>query len=204
MEPQSTGIELQSSSQTPNVNVDNTEAPYHELDKSAMQPQPEHQTTSTVDNNINDETYLQPIIPPPQSNDHGNVDDNEAPYLDLDESVLQPQPAHRTTSSRDNSNTNDGASLLPMMIPHPPSENSDEYEYVHDPDAVLTDEEPYMDLDASSRQPESVYQEVTNPDKLKDSDTYLTLDPNSRSAETEYQALDTRGQDSDPTYATAI
>ena len=126
---------MESPSQIATANIDNTEASYLELDESAMQPQANHQlqTTSTVDNNINDDgTYLQPIIPLPLSDNHGNVDNNEAPYLELDESAMQPQPAHRTTSSRDISNTDDGAYLQPM-IPHPPSENPDEYEYVHDP-----------------------------------------------------------------------
>ena len=63
-----------------------------------------------------------------------------------------------------------------------------------------------MDLDASSQQPASVYQEVTNPENLKLSDTYLALDPKSRSAETEYEAINPCGQDigHTPTYATSI
>ena len=86
---------------------------------------------------------------------------------------------------------------LEPMISHLPS---DEYECVHNPNA------PYMELDVSSQQPASVYQEVTNPENLKHSDTYLALDPKSRSAETEYQAIDPRGRNegATPAYATSI
>ena len=163
-----------------------------------MQPQAEHQTTSMTDKNISDDgTYLQTITPHPPSNNHSNVDNNETPYLELDESAMQPQAGHQTTSKADN-NIKDGTNLQPT-IPHSLSDGHGEYEYVHYPDASLTDEKPYMDLDASSRQPTSVYQEMTNPKNLKLSDTYLALDPNSRHIETEYQAIDTRGQDSGPT-----
>ena len=63
-----------------------------------------------------------------------------------------------------------------------------------------------MELDVSSQQPASVYQEVTIPENLKRSDTYLALDPKSRSAEIEYQAINPRGQDEGHTssYATSI
>ena len=116
---------------------------------------------------------------------------------------MQPQPKHQTSSNNDITNADYGTYLEPI-VPRPPSDNHGEYEYVHDPDAVLIDEKPYMDLDASSQQPTSVYQEVTNPENLEQLDAYLALDPNSRSAESEYQAIDPLGQDAAPIYDTAI
>ena len=169
-----------------------------------MQPQPEHQATSNNDiTNTGDGTYLQPMIPHPPSDNHGNADNGETPYLELDESAMQSQADYQTISNNDITNTDDGTYLEPI-VPRPPSDNHGGYEYVHDPDAVLIDEKPYLDLDASAQQPTSVYQEVTNPENLDQLDAYLALDPNSRSAESEYQAIDPQGQDAGPTYDTAI
>ena len=171
-----------------------------------MQPQPEYQTTSNNDiTNTDDGAYLQAMIPHPPSDNHGNVDNGEAPYLELDESAMQPQADYKTTSNNDITNrpTEVGTYLEPIVL-HPLSDNHGEYEYVHDPDAVLTDENSYMDLDASAQQPTSVYLEVTNPENLEQLDAYLALDPNSRSAESEYQAIDPLGQDAGPIYDTAI
>ena len=107
--------------------------------------------------------------------------------------ALEPTPTGTelaTPRQISDANLDDDGTYLEPMISRPPS---DEYDCVHNPNAQ------YMDLDTSSQQPASVYQDVTNPEDLKHSDTYLVLDPKSRSAETEYQALDPRGHAS--TYA---
>ncbi|XP_072037521.1 uncharacterized protein [Amphiura filiformis] len=67
---------------------------------------------------------------------------------------------------------------------------------------VDSETETYMGIDMTSRQPESVYQGMTNPDKLKSDSDYLGLDASSRQNETEYQSVNAsietgRGHDND-------
>ena len=98
------------------------------------------------------------------------------------------------------SNNDDGAYLQPM-IPNAPPDNQEEYEYVRNSETE-TSEKPYMNLDASSRQPDLVYQEVTNPENLKEPDMYPDKDLKSSIADSKCRALGP--QNSEPTYDTAM
>ena len=123
-----------------------------------------------------------------------NLEKDDGPYLDLDASTRQPQTEYQTISNYEFINSDNGT-YPEGVISNSPLDENHEYQYIRDQNTVLKDEKPYMVLDASSRQPNSVYQKVTNPKSLKQSDTYLALDPESRSKETEYQSIDPRKQD---------
>ena len=180
--------------------------------------------------NNDDGTYLQPMIPnaPPddpveyqyiRDSDINSADKpipltdtklqppkqissahSKSPNLDLDPDPSTEQPD--TAYYDDCINTSDNGAYLEVLPNFPP--DHEEYEYVRNQEngGTSVDEKLYMDLDGSSRQPDSVYQEVTNPENLKQQDLYLALDLKSSITDSEYQALGP--QDSEPTYDTAI
>ena len=169
--------------------------------------QRKQQKTENGDYNINDDdgTYLEPKISNDPKDDRDKYQTIRKPEMNsADESkppkrtVLQSSATIQQKTEDDVcdiNNTDDGTYLEPNILNSLPDDN-DEYQYISDPETTLADEKPYMDLDASSRHPNSVYQELTKPEHLKQRDTYLALNPKSRSTETEYQSIDPREQDS--------
>ena len=87
------------------------------------------------------------------------------------------------------------------MIPNAPTDEQEQYEYVRNPETEQP-ENAYLDLEASSPQPDSLYQEVTNPDNLKKSD--MNHPQNLKSSITESECQAPGPQDSEPTYDTAM
>ena len=66
-----------------------------------------------------------------------------------------------------------------------PASNID-YQNISQTDIPSANDKAYLNVDISSRQPESTYQGLTIPEELMNSEMHTELDPTSKSAETEY------------------
>ena len=193
-----------------------------DLDPSTQQPETEYQTMSNND----DGTFMQPMVsnnPPGEPDEYQYVNDPEinstdepkpptgtvvtpsaqtysaiceSLHLDPDSSTEQPEMEYD-----DCINTSDNRTYLGVLPNFSPNDH-EKYEHVRNSETISINEKPYMDLDPSSRQPDSEFQEVTNPENLKQPDMYLALDLKSSITDSEYQALGPR--DSEPIYDTAM
>ena len=156
--------------------------------------------------NNDDGTYLQPMISnaPPRDDHH----EHDEEYQYIRDPAINPadKPSPLTGAILQSSAQTSSANSESPYRGADPSTDQPEMEYddcINTMDSeVSADERKYMDLDLSSRQPDSVYQEVNNPDNLKQPDMYHALDLKSRSTDSEYQALGP--QNSEPTYDTEI
>ena len=95
--------------------------------------------------------------------------------------------SRRKCNTTNNNNKSMSTGLETCSTPHL-SHQTPDYQNVSNP-ANVAETETYMGF-KTSRQPESVYQGMTNPEQLKSSDNYQSLDTtNVSNADAEYQSL---------------
>ena len=123
-----------------------------------------------------------------QDSSHSKVRNSNETYLDLHESSRQPQPINQPLKdSIGNPGDNKVTRRHSGNINASSSRDHEHQNLSQTATNPSNNDELYLHLNISSRQPESMYQGITSPADLINSEMYTELDPNSKSKEAEYQ-----------------